>query len=112
MGTRNWSSFLMRTLVLIAGAGLILETIHVLSISVTFHALPLDIRNVQNAQSLAGIAAGLFVGSLASLPNRKNRNRRIGRAIPSYWTNRINAIENLPRLDSITNLMLRHTDVR
>ncbi len=108
MESRNWSSSIVRTLVLIAGVIVVLEALHVISISVTWHMLASDFKANRNIPEIVG---GLAVGSLALIPSRKNRVRKIHGPTILRWSS-INTVDSVQRLMCLTNFTAHHTDIR
>ena len=108
MESRNWSSTLVRLLVMIVGLVVVLETIKVLSISVTIHALSQDLGDLR---SFAGVAAGFFVGSLSMFPSRRRKRRAMG-PNQGYWVNRVSALKRIEEFRRLENLLAQRTTIR
>ena len=106
MGSKNWSFGIVRVLVLIAGVLVILEALHVMSISITWYALTSDVRSNHNTPE---IVAGFLVGTLALIPNRKNRNRRVSGPVRLRWST-INATDKVQHMRLLANLSARRMD--
>jgi hypothetical protein len=104
-----WSSSLMRALVLIAGVILVLQAVHVLSISVAFHAIAQDFKNTR---SIAGMAVGIGVSLLAVVPGRKNKGVERRRIVSSCGIERASLWRNAEHLKVIAASLARHSDIR
>jgi hypothetical protein len=107
MGT--WSSSLVRALVLIAGVVVVLQAVHVLSISVAFHAIAQDFKNTR---SIAGMAVGICVSVLAVVPGRKNKSVERRRIVPVYGIDRASLWRNAQHLKVIADSLAKHSDIR
>jgi hypothetical protein len=107
--TGIWSSSLMRALVLIAGVIVVLQAVHVLSISVAFHAIAQDFKNTH---SIAGMAVGIGVSILAVVPGRKNKGIERRRMVPAYGIDRASLWRNAHHLKVIANSLAKHSDIR
>ncbi len=108
MKSKNWSTSTLRVLVLITGVVVILEALHLVSISITWHVLASDVRNTHNTPE---ILAGLAVGTLALIPSRKSNVRRTQTQAVLRWTN-VNNIEPIKQFASLANFSARHMDIR
>lgn len=106
---RNWSSSLLRVLVLITGSLVALQAAHIVSISIAFHALTQDFRNTR---SIAGIVVGIGVSMLAAVPGRKGGAIERKRIIPTYMIDRAKLWRNAHHLRLIADSVTRHSDIR
>jgi NADH:ubiquinone oxidoreductase subunit 6 (subunit J) len=100
---------MMRLLVLIAGAVVVLQASHVLSISIAFHAITQDFKNTR---SIAGIAVGIGVSILSVIPARKNRVVERKNKIPVYRIDRARLWRNAQQLSLIADSMARYSGIR
>jgi hypothetical protein len=99
----------MRLLVLITGIVVALQAAHLLSISIAFHAITEDFKNLR---SIAGIAVGIGVSVLAAVPGRKNRAVERKHNVPQYRIDRTKLWRNAQHLRVIADSMAKHSDVR
>jgi hypothetical protein len=99
----------MRLLVLITGIVVALQAAHLLSISIAFHAITEDFKNLR---SIAGIAVGIGVSVLAAVPGRKNRAVERKHNVPPYRIDRTKLWRNAQHLRVIADSMAKHSDVR
>ena len=110
MRSKNRSSMILRLLVLIAGAIVVLEALHFLTISVSLTAFTADLKSTRNVPE---VLVGLVVGLLALIPTAKREKQaHIVRGLrPEHWT-RINSLENVQRFLVVASLTTRYVDTR
>jgi len=108
MKSKNWSTSVLRVLVLITGVIVILEALHMVSISITLHVLVTDLRSAHNTPE---ILAGLAVGTLALIPSRKSKVRGNEKQAILRWTN-MSRIGPIQQFASLANFSARHMDTR